>query len=119
LIIVPTLAPLIDDRNTKGQNAMSTQTQAQVASTLGINVRALWSLSSNPQFPTPVSNDGAGNILWDAGAISTFAVLQTSAIGRGWKISTAALPTFDFNHASANSPGAHYRPAFADPLFDI
>jgi len=98
---------------------MSNQNQTQVASALSISVTALWSLSGNPQFPRPVSNDGAGNILWDSTAISTFAALQSAALGRGWKISTAALPTFDFNHAASNSPGASYRPAFADPLFDL
>jgi predicted DNA-binding transcriptional regulator AlpA len=71
-------------------------THAEVAATLSISVTALWSLSGNPQFPAPVSNDGAGNILWDSTAISTFAALQASALGRGWKISTAALPDVRF-----------------------
>jgi hypothetical protein len=44
--------------------------------------------------------------------------LQSAALGRGWKISTALL-TFDFNHASANSPGASYRPTATDPLWDL
>jgi len=96
---------------------MSTQTQSQVASTLGINVLALWSLSSNPQFPQPASGSDK-SVLWNSGDITTFTALWTSAKSRGWKISTAALPTFDFVHAAANSPGAYYRPAFTDHLFD-
>lgn len=47
-----------------------------------------------------------------------FGAPYQAAISRGWKISVAALPTFDFNHASANAPGPYYRPAFTDPLFD-
>ena len=96
---------------------MTTQTQSQVAAALGINVRALWSLSSNPQFPRPASGSDQ-SVLWNASDITTFQALWTAALGRGWKISTAALPTFDFNHASANAPGPYYRPAFTDPLFD-
>jgi hypothetical protein len=56
---------------------------------------------------------------WDRGAVASFAALQAAALSRGWKISAAALPTLDFNHASANNPGASYRPAATDPLFDL
>jgi len=33
-------------------------------------------LTGDSGFSAPVSNDGAGNILWSSGAISTFAALS-------------------------------------------
>ncbi len=38
--------------------------QTAVAAALGVSVLALWSLSGNAQFPTPVSNDGAGIVVY-------------------------------------------------------
>jgi predicted DNA-binding transcriptional regulator AlpA len=74
---------------------MTTKTQTQVAAALGINVLALWSLSSNPQFPTPASGNGQ-NVLWNTSDITTFTALWTAAKANGWKISTAELPVFNF-----------------------
>jgi hypothetical protein len=54
----------------------------------------------------------------DSADITTFANLWTSAKSNGWKVSSAALPTFNFTYAAAHAPGQYYRPAFSDPLFD-
>ena len=69
---------------------MTTQTQSQVAAALGINVRALWSLSSNPQFPRPASGSDQ-SVLWNASDITTFQALWTAALGRGWDACIAAI----------------------------
>ena len=50
--------------------------QAAVAASLGVSLSALWSLSGNPQFPAPISNDGYGNVTWDQGAIDAFSDAQ-------------------------------------------
>lgn len=80
---------------------MTTEPQTQVAAALGINVLALWSLSSNPQFPTPASGNGQ-NVLWNTSDDPTFTALWTAAKANGWKISTAELPVFNFTLAAAN-----------------
>jgi hypothetical protein len=74
-------------------------------------------MSTLNQTPVASARDNQ-SVLWNASDLTTFAALWAAAKSNGWKISTAALPTFDFNHAVANSPGAQYRPAFTDPLFD-
>jgi predicted DNA-binding transcriptional regulator AlpA len=97
---------------------MTTQTQTQVAATLGITGRQLWALSSNPQFPQPASGSDQ-TVVWNASDITTFATTWSATIANGWKVSPAALPTFNFTYAAAHSPGQYYTPAFSDPLFDI
>ena len=93
--------------------------QTAVATALGITTLALWSLSGNPQFPRPTSNDGAGNVVWDAGAIAAFEALWNAAQANGWITSTAALPSADWAMMAATPIGPHYVPALSDPLFDI
>jgi hypothetical protein len=96
---------------------MTTQTQTQVAATLGITGRQLWALSSNPQFPAPASGSDQA-VLWNASDITAFASLWSATIANGWKVSTAAMPTFNFTYAAAHAPGQYYRPALSDPLWD-
>jgi hypothetical protein len=77
----------------------------------------LLALMSNPAFPAATSGNGLSSV-WASG-ISTFASLWSATTTNGWKVSPAALPTFNFSHAAANAPGQYYTPAFSDPLFDI
>jgi hypothetical protein len=86
---------------------------------LNISVLALWSLSGNPQFPAPTSNDGAGNVVWDSGDIAAFEALWTAARANGWVTSTAALPTANWSAMASTPIGSRYVPALSDPLFDL
>jgi hypothetical protein len=54
-------------------------TQPDVAAALGIPVLQLWTVSGNPQFPRPISNDGAGNVVWNSTVIAAFVVLRNAA----------------------------------------
>jgi hypothetical protein len=77
----------------------------------------LLALMSNPQFPTPTSGNGLSST-WASG-ITAFASTWNSVKSNGWKVSPAALATFNFSYAAAHSPGPYYTPAASDPLFDI
>jgi hypothetical protein len=90
---------------------------AAVCATLGITMVQLYALMNNPAFPTPSSNDGAGNITWSS--ITAFTALWTAAKANGWIITTASLPTFPFAQAAATPIGPSYRPPLSDPLFDL
>lgn len=50
--------------------------------------------------------------------ILAFVAQYLAAKGRGWKISAAELPRFNFALGAANNPGAYYSPPLSDPLFD-
>jgi predicted DNA-binding transcriptional regulator AlpA len=67
-------------------------TQNDLATALGISPSALWSLSGNPAFPRPTSNDGAGNVVWNASDITAFQSLMTQATANGWRWGTDDLP---------------------------
>ena len=93
---------------------------AAVATQLGISLTALWALMRNPQFPQPTSNAGDGvNISWNASPINAFQALVTSAKANGWVVTVAAYPTANWASMAATPIGSSYRPAFADPLFDL
>jgi predicted DNA-binding transcriptional regulator AlpA len=97
---------------------MSNQTHTQVAATLGVSVKALWSLSGNTQFPRPVSGSDV-NVLWDGGAIRAFAALWNAAKSNGWRLPNAIVPSANFTAMAAAAPGSHYTNApGTDPLFD-
>jgi predicted DNA-binding transcriptional regulator AlpA len=85
-------------------------TQPDVAAALGIPVLQLWTVSGNPQFPRPISNDGAGNVVWNSAVIAAFVVLRNAAKANGWKIYPAALPTLNLAFMAANAPGPGYVP---------
>jgi hypothetical protein len=57
-------------------------------------------------------------VLWNSADIAAFATTWNSVNSNGWKVSTAAMPSFNFTYAAAHAPGAYYTPAFSDPLFD-
>ncbi len=104
---------------------MSDPNQTQVAATLGISVLALWSLTANPAFPQPSTNDGDGNLTWTgsaATALTTFEGLWTAALARGWKLPPAILPTANFACMASNDPGQYYggpgSPPGTDHLWD-
>jgi hypothetical protein len=79
------------------------------AAAIGISVRQLWLLMGNPQFATAItSNDGAGGVVFDAGAVATFATTYATAKANGWKLTDAQLPDADFAGMAANPPGAFY-----------
>lgn len=90
-------------------------TVQQVATTLGLTVEAVLNLMNNPAFPPPTSGSGL-TASWSS--IAAFQALWTATLANGWKISTAALPTFNFAWAAAHAPGQYYQPANTDPLFD-
>lgn len=98
---------------------MSTVSQTQVAAALNISVLAVWSLSSNPSFPQPVSGSNQ-SVLWDAGQFATFEALWTAAKANGWQLPTAILPRANFAAMAAGPPGLYYglNPPGQDRLFD-
>jgi hypothetical protein len=76
----------------------------------GSPVLQLWTLSGNPQFPRPISNDSAGNVVRNSAVIAAFVVLWNAAKANGWKIYPAALPTLNLAFMAANAPGPGYVP---------
>jgi hypothetical protein len=86
------------------------QSQTQVAATLKISVRELWSLSSNPNFPRPIGNDANGDVVWADGDISAFVELWSAIKAHGWRITPSLLPTLDIRAMAAAAPGRHYVP---------
>jgi hypothetical protein len=73
--------------------------------------------SSPGYFPAPAAGSDQA-VLWNTSDITTFASTWNSVKSNGWKVSTAALSTFNFTYAAAHAPGAYYTPALTDPLFD-
>ncbi len=58
-------------------------------------------------------------MLWNTTDITAFTALWTSALGRGWKLPTAILPSANFAAMAAAAPGAFYQNRQGDdPLFD-
>lgn len=99
---------------------MTTMTQTQVAAALGINMLALWSLTGNPAFPAPASNDGDGNVdVADHGGHRLHRAVDGGALANGRQLPTAILPSANFSAMAAAAPGGYYanRPG-SDPLFD-
>jgi hypothetical protein len=66
------------------------------AVTIGISLSKLELLRRNAAFPSALSDDGAGNIVFDDAAVAVFAWLYRAAIGNGWLIDDAMLPSADF-----------------------
>jgi hypothetical protein len=113
-------APELEAAAVSKETDMDDPNAVAVAAQLGITLSALWSLMRNPQFPVPTSNAGDGvNINWDAAPMNAFQALMTSAKANGWIVTTAAYPTADWATMAATAIGPYYRPAFADPLFDL
>ena len=79
------------------------------AGTIGISLSKLEILRRNTAFPSALSDDGMGNIVFDDAAVAVFAWLYRAAIGNGWLIDDAMLPSADFATMAAT-------PAFATPL---
>jgi hypothetical protein len=77
--------------------------------TLNCTLPQLYALMSNPGFPTAVSNDGNGNIVFTDAQVIAFAALMASATSNGWTWSTAELPTANFQFMNANATGSFYR----------
>jgi hypothetical protein len=66
------------------------------AGAIGISLSKLELLRHNAAFPSALSDDGAGNIVFDDAAIAVFAWLYRAAIGNGWLIDDAMLLSADF-----------------------
>jgi predicted DNA-binding transcriptional regulator AlpA len=81
-------------------------TQTQVAALLGISLPALWSLSGNGQFPTPVTNDDAGNVQWNSDDVDAFQALFVAACAN-WNIGVADYPAADWATLAASVPGPY------------
>jgi hypothetical protein len=82
------------------------------ANTIGISLSKLELLRRNAAFPSALSDDGAGNIVFDDAAVAVFAWFYRAAIGNGWLIDDTMLQTGDFAMMAAT-------PAFStslDPL---
>jgi hypothetical protein len=79
------------------------------AGTIGIPLSKLDLLRRNAAFPSALSEDAAGNIVFDDAAVAVFAFFYRAAIGNGWLIDDAMLPSADFATMAAT-------PAFATPL---
>jgi hypothetical protein len=79
------------------------------AGAIGISLSKLELLRRNTAFPQTLSDDGAGNIVFDDAAVAVFAWLYRAAIGNGWLIDDAMLPSADFATMATI-------PAFATPL---
>jgi hypothetical protein len=70
------------------------------------------------QQTVPHASGSDQSVLWNTTDITAFAALWTSALARGWKISTADLPVANFAAMAAANPGPYYSPPLVDPLFD-
>jgi hypothetical protein len=79
------------------------------AGAIGIPLSKLELLRRNAAFPSAISDDGMGNIVFDDAAVAVFAWLYRAAIGNGWLIDDAMLQSADFATTAAT-------PAFAIPL---
>ena len=79
------------------------------AGAIGISLSKLELLRRNSAFPSAISDDGMGNIVFDDAAVAVFAWLYRAAIGNGWLIDDAML-------LSADSATMAATPAFAMPL---
>jgi hypothetical protein len=66
------------------------------ATTIGVSPEKLALLRQNATFPPAVSDDGAGNVVFDDAAVAVFAWLYRAAIGNGWLIDDAMLSSADF-----------------------
>ena len=79
------------------------------AGAIGISLSKLELLRRNTAFSSALSDDGAGNVVFDDAAVAVFAWLYRAAIGNGWLIDDAMLPSADFATMAAT-------PSFATPL---
>ena len=79
------------------------------AGAIGISLSKLELLRRNSAFPSAISDDGMGNIVFDDAAVAVFAWLYGAAIENGWLIDDAMLLSADFATMAAT-------PAFAMPL---
>jgi hypothetical protein len=86
--------------------------QTQVAAQLGISLSALWSLSGNPGFPTPLSNDDAGNVTWSNVSVNAFQALMVAAAANGWSWQTEDLPSCNFTMMASTVCGQYRRTPF-------
>ena len=76
------------------------------ASAIGATLPQLELLRRNAAFPTPLSDDGGGNVSWADGDIDSFAAIYAETLANGWRIDDTELPTFDFamGATTLNSP---------------
>ncbi len=80
---------------------------AAVCALLGVTYAQLLALMNNQQFPTPLSSDGYGNFVFDAGQISAFASLMTSVASNGWNVSQTSFPSVNWERLAVTSPGRY------------
>jgi predicted DNA-binding transcriptional regulator AlpA len=90
----------------------------QVMAALGLTTDQLLELMRNSEFPTPTSNDGAGNIVWNAAAVTAFAATMASVATNGWIVSDGMLSSASWSALAATPVGTSYIPA-ADQTFDV
>jgi hypothetical protein len=62
----------------------------------------------NAQFPTPVSDDGAGNIVWNDPDITAFAAIYAATLANGWQLPDGMLGSANFAMLSTTTPGPYY-----------
>ncbi len=67
----------------------------EAAAALGITVLAFVALSSNPQFPYPVSSG-----LWDPNDVAAFASLMATVVSNNWAPALADYPTCNWKGMS-------------------
>ena len=89
-------------------------TFSQVSLQLGVTGLQMLALMSNAQFP--VAAETGGVYSWSSGPINSFASCGRRR-GKGWKISTALMPTANIALMASTVPGPD-RPLQVDPLFD-
>jgi hypothetical protein len=73
------------------------------------NAVAVEVLRRNPAFPTPTSDDGAGEIVWNDADITGFGDIMASATSNGWQWTDAELADFDFATAASEATGPFYQ----------
>jgi predicted DNA-binding transcriptional regulator AlpA len=97
-------------------------TQTQAAATLGLSMNQFWSLTGNAAFPSPISNDFAGNVVWASPDITGFVTTMAQAAANGWRWSSSDLAGAPWAMMAATPCGPYARaPVFgggAPGLFD-
>jgi predicted DNA-binding transcriptional regulator AlpA len=90
--------------------------QTAVAALLGLSMSAFWLLTSNSQFPAPVSDDGQGNVTWNTSDITAFQGLMGATASNGWTWGDVDLPGANWIMMASTPVGPYYRQALSDGL---
>ena len=98
-----------------------TATLASAAAMLGLQPPAVLALMNNTQFPAPVSNDGDGNITWNAADISAFAAAMTAAANNRLEGLDRRGSLRRLGDLGCDPTGPYYSPLLPapDPLWEV